>query len=233
MRVPMFNAAVKVGVARVRAVAALTEADCWAGPVVRRASAWFGCVVVCLVAAHLFVVGLLVMDDDAAPDVLILLAVMDAGILVWVPVMLAVHGMTWWLAELSVRRSAADARPPAGTVSALAGPEPVWRVLAPLPEDGTPLKDQVARRVREAVDAGRLRPGEVLPSDGALARHWRVSAATVRRGKHLAANGTGVLLSGGQVDGEGPAGRSNGAAQRGRLALLDALRGGDESWPSN
>jgi len=73
--------------------------------------------------------------------------------------------------------------------------EPLWRVLQPLPQDGSPLSDQVAQRLREAVDAGRFPGGAKVPSDGAIARHFAVSSATVRRAKE-SAESTGHLLAG-------------------------------------
>lgn len=65
-------------------------------------------------------------------------------------------------------------------------PEPLWRCLEPLPDDGSPLPEQVARRLAEAVDAGRLLPGSMVPVDQHIARHFKVSVGTVRRAKSIA-----------------------------------------------
>lgn len=47
------------------------------------------------------------------------------------------------------------------------------------PRSPTPLYEQIAARVRMAVSAGELSPGEALPSMRALARELRVNPATV------------------------------------------------------
>lgn len=47
------------------------------------------------------------------------------------------------------------------------------------PRSPTPLYEQIAARVRGAVAAGELSPGDALPSVRALARELRVNPATV------------------------------------------------------
>ena len=47
------------------------------------------------------------------------------------------------------------------------------------PRSPTPLYEQIAARVRVAVAAGELKPGDALPSVRALARDLRVNPATV------------------------------------------------------
>jgi GntR family transcriptional regulator len=47
------------------------------------------------------------------------------------------------------------------------------------PRSPTPLYDQIATRIRVAVAAGELRPGEALPSVRQLARRLRINPATV------------------------------------------------------
>lgn len=47
------------------------------------------------------------------------------------------------------------------------------------PRSPTPLYEQIASRVRVAVAAGELKPGDALPSVRALARDLRVNPATV------------------------------------------------------
>ena len=47
------------------------------------------------------------------------------------------------------------------------------------PRSPTPLYDQIAGRIRVAVAAGELRPGESLPSVRSLAGRIRVNPATV------------------------------------------------------
>lgn len=47
------------------------------------------------------------------------------------------------------------------------------------PRSPTPLYEQIAARVRIAVSAGELEPGEALPSVRVLARDLRVNPATV------------------------------------------------------
>jgi GntR family transcriptional regulator len=47
------------------------------------------------------------------------------------------------------------------------------------PRSPNPLWDQIAARVRVAIAAGELRPGEALPSVRELARRLRVNPATV------------------------------------------------------
>lgn len=51
----------------------------------------------------------------------------------------------------------------------------------PLAEDGaTPLWFQIAERLRKAVEAGTFAPGQTLPSEAQLNRHFGVSRATSR-----------------------------------------------------
>jgi GntR family transcriptional regulator len=58
------------------------------------------------------------------------------------------------------------------------------------PRSPTPLYEQIAARVRLAVAAGELRPGDALPSVRALARELRVNPATVVQAyRDLAADG--------------------------------------------
>ncbi len=58
------------------------------------------------------------------------------------------------------------------------------------PRSPNPLWGQIAARVRVAVAAGELRPGEALPSVRELARRLRVNPATVAQAyKELAAEG--------------------------------------------
>jgi DNA-binding GntR family transcriptional regulator len=46
---------------------------------------------------------------------------------------------------------------------------------------GVPLYVQLARAVRAQVEAGELRPGDVLPGEKDMAAEWGVSRGTVRR----------------------------------------------------
>ena len=58
------------------------------------------------------------------------------------------------------------------------------------PRSPTPLYEQIAARVRVAVAAGELKPGDALPSVRALARGLRVNPATVVQAyRDLAADG--------------------------------------------
>lgn len=58
------------------------------------------------------------------------------------------------------------------------------------PRSPTPLYEQIAARVRVAVAAGDLRPGDALPSVRTLARDLRVNPATVVQAyRDLAADG--------------------------------------------
>lgn len=58
------------------------------------------------------------------------------------------------------------------------------------PRSPTPLWGQIAARVRVAVAAGELRPGEILPSVRELAKRLRVNPATVAQAyKELAREG--------------------------------------------
>ncbi|GAA1886140.1 GntR family transcriptional regulator [Asanoa iriomotensis] len=56
--------------------------------------------------------------------------------------------------------------------------EPVWRTLEPLHRDGRPLTAQIAQRIAQAIDAGRLEPDAKLPSQGKIATHYGVSKWT-------------------------------------------------------
>lgn len=49
-------------------------------------------------------------------------------------------------------------------------------------ESGEPVYAQIARQIREAVSAGRLRPGDALPTVRALASDLGVNLNTVARG---------------------------------------------------
>jgi GntR family transcriptional regulator len=65
------------------------------------------------------------------------------------------------------------------------------------PRSPTPLYEQIAARVRMAVAAGELGPGDPLPSVRALARDLRVNPATVVQAyRDLAADGFVVLRHG-------------------------------------
>jgi len=65
------------------------------------------------------------------------------------------------------------------------------------PRAPTPLYEQIAARVRMAVAAGELAPGDALPSVRALARDLRVNPATVVQAyRDLAADGFVVLRHG-------------------------------------
>jgi GntR family transcriptional regulator len=58
------------------------------------------------------------------------------------------------------------------------------------PRSPVPLWEQIARRVRVAIAASELRPGEALPSVRGLARRLRVNPATVAQAyKELAREG--------------------------------------------
>ncbi len=46
---------------------------------------------------------------------------------------------------------------------------------------GQPIYEQICRQVKGAIAAGRLRPGEPLPSIRALARDLRISVITTKR----------------------------------------------------
>lgn len=46
---------------------------------------------------------------------------------------------------------------------------------------GEPLYVQLARAVRRQIEAGELRPGNVLPGEKDMAAEWGVSRGTVRR----------------------------------------------------
>ncbi len=65
------------------------------------------------------------------------------------------------------------------------------------PRSPTPLYEQIAARVRMAVAAGELGPGDTLPSVRVLARTLRVNPATVVQAyRDLAADGFVVLRHG-------------------------------------
>lgn len=58
------------------------------------------------------------------------------------------------------------------------------------PRSPTPLWGQIAARIRVAVAAGELRPGEILPSVRELAKRLRINPATVAQAyKELAGEG--------------------------------------------
>ena len=46
---------------------------------------------------------------------------------------------------------------------------------------GQPIYEQICRQIKEAVTAGKLSPGEALPSIRALARDLRISVITTKR----------------------------------------------------
>lgn len=65
------------------------------------------------------------------------------------------------------------------------------------PRSPTPLYEQIAARVRVAVAAGELKPGDALPSVRALARELRVNPATVVQAyRDLAVDGFVEILHG-------------------------------------
>ncbi|WP_432829346.1 hypothetical protein [Dactylosporangium sp. CA-092794] len=181
-----------VGVTRIRAVWALYDSQEWPGPVVRRWGRWLGVAVGLVLGCNLALVFVLGCDlalvvggvgygipADMVSYAFVMVG-MDAAGLLLVPVVVELVAVHDHLA--TVRAPVADdVAVPVRRVA-----EPVWRVLGPLPDDGNLRWWQVARSIRLAVDAGYLRAGDLLPGDRVLARHWRVSGTSVRRGKQTA-----------------------------------------------
>lgn len=117
-------------------------------------------------------------DGSDQPEVLALLGLLAFGMAFCVPALFCL-GLEPPAAPLPVAPQPVE--PPVPVA-----PQPLWRCLEPLPDDGSPLPGQVARRLAEAVDAGRLLPRSVVPTDQHIARHFKVSVGTARRAKSLA-----------------------------------------------
>lgn len=132
-------------------------------------------------AALIAVLAVFVVVDRDVRLMAMLLGILACGLTLLLPV----PGL-WWetVSEAAAAPVPAPADPEPAPVAVWVAPEPLWRCVEPLPHDGRPMSVQVAQRLREAIDAGRLVPGAALPSDVDIARHLNVSAGVVNRAKN-------------------------------------------------